>query len=148
MGLDMYLDKHTFIPSEDRKKKGMFKNAKEIVQEGIYWRKSNSIHHWFVNNVQDGKDDCGKYDVSIEQLTDLLNVVNKVLAGKTNEEIVASGKELLPSCSGFFFGSTDYDDYYIDDLKYTQKELNKIIEEHKKDSEAKKWTWFCYHSSW
>ena len=23
------------------------------------WRKANAIHKWFVDNVQDGVDDCG-----------------------------------------------------------------------------------------
>ena len=25
-----------------------------------YWRKANAIHNWFVQNVQDGRDECQK----------------------------------------------------------------------------------------
>ena len=30
-------------------------------------------------------------------------------------------KDLLPTASGFFFGNTDYDRYYLDDLRETIK---------------------------
>ena len=36
--------------------------------------------------------------------------------------------ELLPSQPGFFFGSTDYDDWYINDLKETVEALKPIVE--------------------
>lgn len=45
-----------------------------------YWRKANAIHRWFVENVQNGEDDCRDYFVTKEQLTELLNLVNQVLA--------------------------------------------------------------------
>ena len=32
-----------------------------------YWRKSNQIHKWFVDNVQGGEDNCGDYYVSHEK---------------------------------------------------------------------------------
>ena len=32
------------------------------------WRKANHIHHWFVQNVQDGNDDCGEYEVKPDHL--------------------------------------------------------------------------------
>jgi hypothetical protein len=34
-------------------------------------------------------------------------------------------KELLPTQAGFFFGSTDYDEYYYEDLVYTRDLLDK-----------------------
>ena len=29
-----------------------------IIEQVGYWRKANQIHNWFVENVQDGEDDC------------------------------------------------------------------------------------------
>ena len=46
---------------------GIIKGDTEI----IYWRKANAIHKWFVENVQEGVDDCGEYEVTVEQLTEL-----------------------------------------------------------------------------
>ena len=41
-----------------------------------------------------------------------------------NKEEIA---EILPTCSGFFFGSTEYDSYYLDDIKYTKENIEEII---------------------
>jgi hypothetical protein len=37
-------------------------------------------------------------------------------------------RELLPTQCGFFFGSTDYDEYYIEDVKYTIDIITKALE--------------------
>ena len=39
-----------------------------------------------------------------------------------------SSKELLPTTSGFFFGSTDYDEYYYEDIEYTANKIREILE--------------------
>ncbi len=49
--------------------------------------------------------------------------------------------QLLPSQSGFFFGSTDYDQYYVEDLKLTVAHLERVLQ-------APEDTVFRYHSSW
>jgi hypothetical protein len=36
-------------------------------------------------------------------------------------------RELLPTGSGFFFGGTDYDEYYYNDLVETQKMLEELL---------------------
>ena len=100
-----------------------------------YWRKANQIHAWFVNNVQQGNDDCGEYYVSHEKLKSLLDLVNKALAER-NPNL------LLPQ-DGFFFGSTDIDEWYWKDLKNTKAKLDKVfaLPEMSKLS-------FYYTSSW
>ena len=156
MGLDMYL----------------YCNSRPMVQEihkdspygdyitdwyrktgvAVYWRKANAIHKWFVDNVQDGKDDCGIYEVEFEQLKRLRDTCKKVLDGcklvdgKVRNgstwqggewiDIYEQGKvmtnaelahELLPTQAGFFFGSQDYDQYYYEDIKWTYEQLDLII---------------------
>ena len=61
-----------------------------------YWRKSNQIHNWFVDNVQDGEDNCSAYYVSREQLEELKELCIQVLANKELAE------DLLPTGAGFF----------------------------------------------
>src|SRR5438046_10755226 len=96
MGLDMNLWKKTYVRDwsqnpEDKKYKikitigGKPTSIKPerityIVEEAGYWRKANAIHNWFVENVQDGMDDCREYYVPREKLQELLSIVNKVLA--------------------------------------------------------------------
>lgn len=112
------------------------KRVKEITIEAAYWRKANAVHKWFVDNVQDGTDDCGTYEVSKEQLQELLNVVEEVLANRNQ----ASNK--LPTTAGFFFGKTDYDDWYYQDLESTRDMIKDCL-----DDKWKGW-FFEYHSSW
>lgn len=84
-----------------------------------YWRKANQIHKWFVDNVQQGNDDCGEYYVSKDRLMELLNTVNSALAGRD--------PNLLPPQEGFFFGNTDIDEWYWQDLKNTKKKLERVL---------------------
>ena len=147
MGLDMYLTAHKFIwKDEDRDKlkefvKNLFPNLslkpETIVFEVTYWRKSNEIHKWFVDNVQKGVDDCGDYHVSEEDLRKLLNDVEEVLNNREKAE------ELLPTQSGFFFGGTEYDEYYWQGLEETRDKLKEILQ-----SDWIKEVDLYYHSSW
>ena len=86
-----------------------------------YWRKANAIHQWFVDNCQDGTDDCRPAYVSREQLEELLNLAKQVKADPS----LAS--ELLPTSSGFFFGSTEYDEYYMQDIDNTIEQLEQVL---------------------
>ena len=100
-----------------------------------YWRKANQIHSWFVKNVQGGVDNCDNYYVSREKLQELLDLVNRALAERN--------PNLLPPQAGFFFGGTDIDEWYWQDLKDTKKKLERIfaLPEMSKLS-------FYYTSSW
>lgn len=109
--------------------------VKEIKIEAGYWRKSNQIHQWFVQNVQDGTDDCGNYYVSKQDLIDLREVCQKVIADNS------LAPTLLPTASGFFFGAKEYEDWYYRDLDETVKILDKAL------SLGSGWD-FEYHSSW
>ena len=95
---------------------------KSIIDSIADWRKANHIHKWFVDNVQDGVDDCGMYEVTKEQLQELLVTCKEVLNGTVNV-----ARELLPTTSGFFFGGTDYDQWYFEDIKYTIKIICDVL---------------------
>lgn len=137
----------------------------KIVEAVGYWSKANHIHKWFVENIQSGKDNCGEYYVPEEKMEELLLICKKikkesilidgaVINGYTYTEdgqeipIVEEGKEiknpevaekLLPTAKGFFFGSTDYDQYYMNDIDNTIEILEAALKEEGE---------FYYQSSW
>ena len=138
MGLDMYLIKETYVKNWDHSKNKFAVLVKlngklhpdvkparitEITEEVMYWRKANHIHNWFVSNVQNGKDECQRSYVSNEQLKALLGVCKKVLKAKDDEV----STKLLPTSSGFFFGGTEYDEYYYQDIEDTIKVLKEEL---------------------
>lgn len=156
MGLDMYLSKKVYIGAnyEHRKVTGRinikqdgkpikinFKKVSSIEESVGYWRKANHIHQWFVEHVQKGEDDCGQYYVSIENLEKLLNACVQV---KTDHSMA---NVLLPTKEGFFFGSTDYDEYYYRDIDDTIKILKNILK-HKNEKGYIDNSEFYYESSW
>lgn len=103
-----------------------------------YFRKANQIHRWFVENVQDGRDDCGTYPVSRAKISQLLGIVEAILDGKEEP------REVLPTQPGFFFGNYEYGDYYMEDMKDAKRILNEIL-----DNEDLKKDWkLQYHASW
>lgn len=106
-----------------------------IGQEVAYWRKANSIHRWFVENVQDCRDECKPHIASKEKLEELLLTCYDVV---DKENI-----NLLPSQGGFFFGSTDYDEWYFEDVRNTIEQLEKILKETDFEKET-----IYYLSSW
>jgi len=158
MGLDMYLYAKQFVSSsswstEDNKKKvksiaRLMKGTKfvgeeegslqfaEIKLQVGYWRKANQVHKFFVDECADGKDECQDTYVERDHLQDLLNRCETVMKDHSRAE------ELLPVQSGFFFGSTEYDEWYYQDLEHTITLLKKILKDAPKDWE------FEYHASW
>ena len=101
----------------------------------MYWRKSNQIHKWFVENVQGGKDNCDEYSVSLDQLKLLSKTIEPALVS------TAAASELLPTSEGFFFGSQEYDQYYFEDLKTTKTQIDKIIAYQTAAENAQKCRW-------
>ena len=154
MGLDMYLNKKTYVGAkyEHRKVKGsisleaegkpiniQFNRVSEITEEVGYWRKANHIHKWFVDNCQDGEDDCREAEVSMVEAKLLLETCKKV---KENNQLA---EELLPREEGFFFGGNAYDESYFNDINYTIILMEQVLEE---NNNEKYLDGIYYSSSW
>ena len=124
-------------------------------KELMYWRKANQIHNWFVQNCQNGVDDCERYVITVADLKKLKELCEKILTMTEvkqelrptypngwfsepvhvmqdvrllTEEGIKFASEHLPSRSGFFFGSTDYDDWYVLELKNTVEQINDTLD--------------------
>ena len=156
MGLDMYLyatkyvsdnkhfdsteafnkvveavDAHDMLPNHE-----WARNSALVKMKVAYWRKVNAVHGWFVDNCQNGEDDCRSTYVSREALQELLDICKKV----TDNHSLA--EELLPVAQGFFFGAYEYDDYYFGDIAETIDMLTSVLANTPTD-----WD-FEYESSW
>jgi hypothetical protein len=135
----------------------------------IEWRKANQIHGWFDHQLG-GVENVTKYPVKIKQLEflleDCIRVKEHLIAGgmKGFEQVTSSGikdgehfekkeivpmfvnvtlaKELLPPTPGFFFGSYDFDEYYLETINDTIKNLMTVL------STKQKGERFYYEAWW
>ena len=114
----------------------------------ITWRKANAIHKFFVDEVQDGNDNCERHYVPRETLQELLDRITTILDIKTPVAREMKAEELLPTQSGFFFGTEEYDDWYYKDLEDTKKTLEKVFEYEENAEAGKCFDSFYYQSSW
>jgi hypothetical protein len=162
MGLDMYLSKRHYVQNWEHngpekqfkitvkqggKKYPIIKTDKitYITEQVAYWRKANAIHEWFIQNCNEGNDQCidiwvdrtklqELYDTCVLVRDSAVMVDAKLKNGYTMDEngkktySYIKGKkikdpsvaqDLLPTQSGFFFGGTDYDEYYMQDILHT-----------------------------
>jgi hypothetical protein len=166
MGLDMYLNRcrqeRPYFHEDDlfdwNQEGASEKYQNEVADIQLAcWRKSNWIHKWFVDRVQDGVDECqypgsgpgpaawGASQEPIEQPSRYVtraDLENLVVICRRIQEDHDLAEELLPVQQGFFFGGYQYDEWYFKDLKDTVNQLAPVIENWQDD-----WRVY-YHSSW
>ena len=155
MGLDMYFEgafaKRSFLETKfDERKKAQidpdfettlksigFENAPiEITNWNYYsinipiayWRKVSSIHQWFVENVQHNNDDCGRYYVDENDISNLVEEIDNILSEPDPNRKIAKAEANLPNTTGCFFGSQEYDKYYFEDLQYTRDRMQACLD--------------------
>jgi hypothetical protein len=142
------------------------------IDEGVmYWRKANHIHAWFVDNIQDGEDDCGEYRVDDDKLHALHAVCQKVIAAsklvdgtvyagtvydrdhphgvvqRTPGKVIkdaAVAEQLLPTREGVFFGNTEYDEDYLNEVIRTRDWTAEMLADRANGVPGDIW----YSSSW
>lgn len=108
MGLSMYLYKELYI-SDFQGKTSLLEPIKNLIGAkdetgnfkhvivyvpAIYWRGIHSIHKWFVDNVQNGCDNCATYHVETDQLKELLEMVRERLKDKPDKMSHAQMSEM------------------------------------------------------
>jgi hypothetical protein len=117
-----------------RKNKKEWGQPVKLGERMAYWRKFNALHSWMVKNVQDGEDDCGTYIVTEEHLKQLQSELKDI-----NEQ---NAKEILPTAAGFFFGGTEYNEYYWRDIENLKCTVNHLINHSEREY------MYTYHASW
>lgn len=131
MGLDMFIMKK----ATDRKRTST---------ELAYWRKANAIHKWFVDNTAYDSDTCTS-TLTKEDLLSIKNVCIDILdkcKDGVDEEFC---KENLPTMSGFFFGSLEYNEFYIGNVESTIRWCNDILNNYVDDLDKGN---IIYYASW
>ena len=163
MGLAMFLEREVYIGANYKHNKitgtiDLFQdgeplnlstdNITEINYRVGYWRKANHIHQWFVQEVQDGIDECQRSYVGNDKIRELYELcllvfdklddahmtaeTQKTYGGESYEVEVYDNKEkikeLLPTTCGFFFGSCTIDKYYKQDIQDTIEILEPLLD--------------------
>lgn len=124
MGLDMYIE------MED-----------EVI---VDWRKSNQIHGWFMRRFPD-LENCKQVVISKNDILDLAeDLTDCIVEIITIGDVGETCKTKLPTVSGFFFGPTDYDYWYVEDLFDSLKKVMKCAYKMTKCPDAK----FTYVAWW
>ena len=103
-------------------------NRKDTKQCG-YFRKVNFLTRFF-----NYEENCSDQVVSKEELAVLVESCDKVLKAVKKvkgDDVYTINKEVaekeLPTQSGFFFGSTEYDEWYIQDIKEVRKFAKRML---------------------
>lgn len=133
MGFDMYLNKKIEVDTEYSNITGTialqrentpitirFNKLKFIIERQAAWYNAYSIHKWFVNNVQDGYDNDGYYEVYGEVLLKLVDICKKILENKD------LAKTLLPSVDSYGNENQEYNEHYFKQLEDVIEQLNDV----------------------
>jgi hypothetical protein len=105
-------------------------------EEDAYFRKVNFIYHYFQPKLV---DECAF--VTKADLEDIIERCDKILEGvdirkEIPYEKIDLAMELLPTQSGFFFGSTDYDKWYFADVKDVRRQMKKLLRGFNEDTDV------------
>lgn len=152
MGLDMYL----------------YKDNAQDGEEVMYWRKANQIHGWFERHCGGGCiENCEPVSVTRGDLKTLVVTCEAVLMNceMVEDEVVVGHRyennetvpivekalvvknpliaaELLPPTEGLFFGGSNYDQWYVQDLKDTVEGLRKVLDDTDEDATFEYYAWW------
>lgn len=145
MGLDMYLKRGKREDVEKWREipKSMFEELDRDQFDAVYpwkevgyWRKANMIRQWFVEKCDyPVNEDCYEFELTKEDIENLLDDCLKILNAEPSiRERLA--EEIMPTASGFFFGGTEYDEYYYDYLHQTVDICREVLENTDWDNEV------------
>lgn len=109
----------------------------------LYWRKANAIHGWFVENCQDGIDECQESPVHVEQLAALRSACASAITAYEAGDFDAAEEAMTP-VGGFFFGSTEIGEWWAHDVARTITEIERLVNLAIETGGVE----FTYRSSW
>ena len=92
--------------------------------EVAYFRKVNFLIPFFGY-----EENCSNIEIDKYQVEDLIEACKEVLANHDKASF------LLPTQAGFFFGSTDYDDWYFDDVQNVKDKFEEVLADFNRDED-------------
>ena len=97
---------------------------KSLYSEVAYFRKVNFLLPYFGY-----EENCSEITIDKCEVEELVNDCKRVLAAKDTDEAENVADELLPTEEGYFFGSTDYDEWYFKDVQEVMDKFTEILNE-------------------
>ena len=116
---------HRIFPPDESDQ--WFVNYPWSTNDNFYFRKVNPVYAYCKDNGL--IDEHEMAIVTQEQMTDLMKKAQKLLA-MNPEAAIAKGPDILPTISGCFFGSTDYDEYYLKMVKEIERKTRFMLKHH------------------
>lgn len=89
-----------------------------------YFRKVNFLIPFFGY-----EENCSNIEIDKYQVEDLIEACKEVLANHDKASF------LLPTQAGLFFGSTDYDDLYFDDVQNVKEKFEEVLADFNMDED-------------
>ncbi|EGT3611543.1 hypothetical protein FAP59_18325 [Morganella morganii] len=122
MGLDIYFFANEKADADKKRIPASLNDEPEgnVDVEVGYFRKVNALFKWVETHI-DAFENCEKVPVTLTHL----RALQRDLAALTPENC----RTLFPTTEGFFFGSTDYDDGYWEDVNDVKRWLDKMFDD-------------------
>ena len=99
-------------------------NGWDDLEEVAYFRKVNLLYAYFGERLD--------HEMSFVEKEDLVDIIKR--AKQINDQALKGddswkklAEELLPCCAGFFFGSTAYDEWYLQDLNDVVEKFTTLL---------------------
>ena len=100
------------------------------------FRKVNLLIPWVERTLGVEVENCKTYKLSKSNLESLLADVDTV----SND--ISKAQELLPTRTGFFFGSSDYGGCYRQDLDQIKTDIGELVSKMEEGDTAEFWAWW------
>jgi hypothetical protein len=142
-----------------------------ITEHVASWRKFNALHGYIVENHANGRDECQQIALYVDDLNEILNTLVEIREELNSCEVVdvevecgvdrgkpimrtiqvfksKKANELLPTRSGFFFGSEHIDEYYKALVEQTIDIFQNLVDADAKAQEEGNDYEYYYQASW
>lgn len=119
-----------YLKSIDERNSKLIKELEEEKEkinpwnEVAYFRKVNFLIPFFGY-----EENCSNIEIDKYQVEDLIEACKEVLANHDKASF------LLPTQAGFFFGETDYNDWYFDDVQNVKEKFEEILDDFDMDED-------------
>lgn len=118
MGLDIWV----YVGENKEKIK------RDEFQREYYYRKVNFLFDFFAKNVEEIKNYNDINEVNARDIELNIEIIKKLV--ESCEEVLkdhSKASTLLPTCKGFFFGNTEYNGNYFDDVEHVLSDMEDLL---------------------